>query len=151
MVDFQEQWFSKFFAPEILNNSEEENPMIQIRMNRDVFLQSFNLIDDIELEFLVSFDEDMQFGLLKVIKTRDLYIIEANVRFEVDREICCDTDYTFPETDMLINSNLKHMKNIKGIFKKDAKNEVMELVFLQEQLEFRGEINSKFGYEIKTS
>lgn len=72
-------------APEVILNGELE--ILQIRMNRDVFLQSFNLIDDVELEFMTIFSNDTDYGKLKVIKTRDLYIIEANVLFDIDKEI----------------------------------------------------------------
>ena len=85
MIDFQAPWFSKFMAPEVILNGELE--ILQIQMNRDVFLQSFNLIDDTELEFMTIFSNDADYGKLKVIKTRDLYIIEANVLFDIDKEI----------------------------------------------------------------
>ena len=148
MIDFHAPWFSKFMAPDVILNGELE--MLQIRCNRDIFLQSFNLLDDTELEFLVTFSGGADYGKLKVIKTRDLYIIEANVGFDVDKEIQCDENYNFPEDQLLINSNPKHLKNLKGIFKQKLKSEILELSFFQEQLIFKGDINKKFDYEIKT-
>ena len=61
-------------APECILQQEIE--VLQVKVGRDVFLQSFNIIDDVELEFLVNFDNTLT-GKLKVIKTRDLYIVEA--------------------------------------------------------------------------
>lgn len=130
MIDFQAPWFSKFMAPEVILNGELE--ILQIQMNRDVFLQSFNLIDDTELEFMTIFSNDADYGKLKVIKTRDLYIIEANVLFDIDKEIQCDESYNFPEDQLLLDSAAKHLKNIKGIFKKNCKQEIMELAFYEE-------------------
>jgi hypothetical protein len=107
-------------------------------------------LDDTELEFLISFSGGAEYGKLKVIKTRDLYIIEANVGFDVDKEIQCDENYNFPEDQLLINSHPKHLKNLKGIFKTKSKSEVLELSFYEETLVFKGDINKKFDYEIKT-
>lgn len=45
----------------------------------------------------MTFNGGADYGKLKVIKTRDLYIIEANVGFDVDKEIQCDENYNFPE------------------------------------------------------
>ena len=148
MIDFQAPWFSKFMAPDVILNGELE--ILQIRCNRDIFLQSFNLLDDTELEFLISFAGGADYGKLKVIKTRDLYIIEANVGFDVDKDIQCDENYNFPEDQLLINSHPKHLKNLRGIFKTKSKSEVLELSFFEESLVFKGDINKKFDYEIKT-
>ena len=150
MVDFQAPWFSKFMAPEVIINEGNDIEMLQIRLNRDIFLQSFNLLDDSELEFLVTFNSEAEFGKLKVIKTRDLYIIEANVGFDIVKEIECNDDYNFPEDQLLINSDPKHLKNVKGIFKTKAKMEVLDLSFRKNQLIFKGEQNKKFDYEINT-
>jgi hypothetical protein len=68
-------------------------------------LNSFNFIDDQEIEFLVKFDEDGSTGILKVIKTRELYIIEANVPFELSQDLICDTDFEIPEDEMLLDCN----------------------------------------------
>ena len=45
------------------------------------------MLDDNELEFMIIFNNDTEYGKIKVIKTRDLYIIEANVLFDIDKEI----------------------------------------------------------------
>jgi hypothetical protein len=49
-------------------------------MSRDVFLESFTLVEDIEVEMIF----DLQKNILKLIKTRELFVIEANVPFMVD-------------------------------------------------------------------
>ncbi len=52
---------------------------------------------------------------------------------------------------MLIEGEVKHLKNLKGIFKSKAKAEILQVSFQEETLQFKGEINNKFNYEIKTS
>mmetsp|Transcript_19931 Transcript_19931/g.18930 ORF Transcript_19931/g.18930 Transcript_19931/m.18930 type:complete len:264 (-) Transcript_19931:360-1151(-) len=148
MIDFSAPWFSKFVAPECIIKQEIE--ILQVKCSRDVFLQSFNIIDDIELEFLLHFD-GTEAGRVKVIKTRELYIVEANVPFEIEKEIACDESYEFPENQLLVDSEVKHLKNLKGIFKSKAKTEILMMNFSEEIISFKGEINNKFGYEIKTS
>mmetsp|Transcript_1833 Transcript_1833/g.3209 ORF Transcript_1833/g.3209 Transcript_1833/m.3209 type:complete len:370 (-) Transcript_1833:226-1335(-) len=151
MVDFQAPWFSKFMAPNVILNDEQGIEILQIRVNRDIFLQSFNLLDDSELEFLVSINNEAEFGKLKVIKTRDQYIIEANVGFDIEKQIQCDENYNFPEEQLLLNSNPKQLKNLRGIFKNKSKIEVLQLSFLKNQLVFKGEFNKKFDYEVKSN
>jgi len=67
-------------------------------------LNSFNFLDDLEIEFLLKFDPSGLSGHIKVIKTRELYIIEANVPFEVNEENTCDTEMEFP-LEMLVDCN----------------------------------------------
>jgi hypothetical protein len=61
-----------------------------------VFLQSFNILDDIELEFMVEI-KDQEEGSLKIMKTRDILIVEATMQFRIDQEVICDEVYIFPE------------------------------------------------------
>ena len=82
MCDFSASWFSKFVPPDVVMN-EPDLPRLQASCHRDTFLQSFNIIDDNELEFMVVIKETDE-GELKVIKTRDLVIVEAVVSFSVD-------------------------------------------------------------------
>lgn len=51
MIDFQAAWFSKFISPDPVLNQQID--VLQIVCNREVFLQSFNILDDNELEFLI--------------------------------------------------------------------------------------------------
>ena len=76
---------------------------------------------------------------------------QHSVPFEIERDIQCDENYEFPEQALLIDGEVKHLKNLKGIFKSKAKAEILKVCFSEETLLFKGEINSKFNYEIKTS
>ncbi len=49
-------------------------------MNRDIFLQSFNLVEDIEVEIIL----DQSKNIIKLIKTRELFVIEAHVPYILD-------------------------------------------------------------------
>ena len=84
MMDFEAPWFSKFVPPELVTSGELN--VLQICCERDPFLQAFNLIDDTELEFLVTFPEGSDLGILKIIKTREFSLIEAHINFEIDKE-----------------------------------------------------------------
>ena len=74
-----------------------------------------------------------------------------SVPFEIQREVACDENYEFPESQLLLDGEVKHLKNLRGIFKSKSKSEIMNLNFGEDVLSFKGEINNKFGYEIKTS
>jgi len=52
---------------------------------------------------------------------------------------------------LLLDGEVKHLKNLRGIFKSKSKTEIMNLNFGDDILSFKGEINNKLGYEIKTS
>ena len=64
-------------------------------------------------------------GDLKVIKTRDLVIVESRMVFKVDQDVTCDETYIFPPTQLLIKGRVSQFKPVKDIFKKDAKSETM--------------------------
>ena len=63
-------------------------------------------------------------GELKVIKTRDLVIVESEVSLSVDEEVTCGDTYIFPPS-LLIKGGVSQFKPVKDIFKKDAKSETM--------------------------
>ena len=69
------------------------------------------IIDDTELEIIVNF-EDGDVGQLQLIKTRQMFIVEAQVPFTVCNEIMCEESYNFPEDKLLINSESKYFKNL---------------------------------------
>lgn len=146
MCDFSASWFSKFVPPDVVM-SDETRTRLQVSCHRDTFLQSFNILDDNELEFMVVIKETDE-GELKVIKTRDLVIVESSVRFKVDEEVRCEETYIFPPAQLLISGGVRQFKPVAGIFKKDAKSETMQLDFTPEKLSFGGMIHKKFGYEI---
>ena len=54
MFDLQASFFSKFVAPECILNDEVE--VLQVKCQRELFLQGFNILDDTELEFLIVYD-----------------------------------------------------------------------------------------------
>ena len=82
--------------PEVVKNDEVE--LLQIICSRKLFMESFHLMEDNEIDFLVTFDKGgNSMGKLKVIKTRDLFIVEAHIPFEVSHEMMCEEDYNFPE------------------------------------------------------
>ena len=45
-------------------------------------------------------------GDLKVIKTRDLVIVESIMSFKVDQDVTCDETYIFPPTQLLIKGRV---------------------------------------------
>ena len=147
MIDFQAPWFSKFVLPDVIQSGELD--ILQIRCQRDVFLQSFNLIDDTELEFLIQISPGGEYGKLKVIKTRDLFIVEAHVNFEVDNEIQCDENYNFPDDQLLINSGwIDGFKALRNIFATKQMCEILNLSFFENKLQFNGQMNKRNEYEI---
>lgn len=89
---------------------------------------------------------------MKVIKTRESYVIEAKTKFEIERDIKCDENYEFPEQQLLLDTDVKNVRNIKGIFKSNARSEFLEMVFTPDLLMFKSsnkDVN-RFGYEVKT-
>jgi predicted hotdog family 3-hydroxylacyl-ACP dehydratase len=64
--------------------------------------------------------------------------------------VTCDENYEFPDSQLLLDGEVKHLKNLRGIFKSKSKTEIMNLQFGDDILAFKGEINNKLGYEIKT-
>ena len=103
MCDFQASWFSKFVPPDVV--MDDEVGRLQVSCHRDAFLQSFNILDENELEFMVIIKETDE-GELKVIKTRDLVIVESSMSFKVDEEVTCDETYIFPPSQLLIQGRV---------------------------------------------
>lgn len=64
-----------------------------------------------------------------MLKTRDLYIIEAHVLFDIDSEIQCDESYNFPDEHLLISTPARHLKPLKPLFSKNSKQEVLQMQF----------------------
>ena len=104
MCDFSASWFSKFVPPDVVMN-DEIGTRLQVSCHRDTFLQSFNILDDNELEFMVVIKEADE-GELKVIKTRDLVIVESIMAFKVDEEVRCEEAYIFPPSQLLIQGRV---------------------------------------------
>jgi len=91
-------------------------------------LESFSVHDVIDLEFLVTV-ESSEIGRIKLLKTKDIFLVEADVSFEICKEIECEEDYNFPSDSesLLIDSHPSHMKVLKDIFK--TRLEFLELTF----------------------
>jgi hypothetical protein len=67
---------------------------------------------------LIEFSNDGQGGKIKVIKTREIVIVEAHVPFEIEQEsITNDDNFEFPDDMLLINASHSHFKNVKDVFK----------------------------------
>ena len=90
--------------PDVVMN-DDMGARLQVSCHRDAFLQSFNILDDNELEFMVIIKETDE-GELKVIKTRDLVIVESSMSFKVDEEVRCDETYIFPPSQLLIQGRV---------------------------------------------
>lgn len=104
-------------------------------------------MDDSELEFMVelrSADE----GILKVLKTREMTVVESTLVFRVDQEVTCEETFVFPSEQLLIKSRLDWMAPVKHVFKQQAKAEVLTLDFSNRDLSFKGQVNKKFDYSI---
>ena len=90
MFDFEAEWFKDFRPPMIVNDPnyaciDEENPaenLIEIEMSRNSFLDSFTLTDEASVEFQLQMDDET-LGRLQLIKTRDWFLVEAHVPFEL--------------------------------------------------------------------
>ena len=126
MCDFSASWFSKFVAPDYVLRGDGDR--MQVTCHRDTFLQSFNLIDDTELEFMVEIREQDE-GVLKVMKTRDMVIVESSMVFRIDQDVICDETYIFPNDQLLIKARLDSMNQVKHIFRQNAKAETLALDF----------------------
>ena len=70
MLDLLASYFSKFIPPDCL----QQNDTLQISVDRDVLLHSLNVIDDTELDLTVKIT-DPNFGELRILKTRELFLI----------------------------------------------------------------------------
>ena len=104
--------------------------------HKDTFLQSFNVLDDKEIEFMVEIHEGEE-GVLRVIKTREIAIVEAAMMFRVDSVIVCDETYIFPD-QLLIRGRRSHFMQLKAIFRQQSRSEVLSLDFAPELLSFTG-------------
>lgn len=110
-------------------------------MDRDAFLQSFNLNEDTDCEFQLLFSADCErsrSGRLQIIKTREYFVIESYVPFTVSYpdKIEMSTAYGFPETGLLCGAGSDSMGKLKHVFGK-AKNEIITLEFSPHDLKIR--------------
>ena len=52
-------------------------------------------MDDSELEFMVELRSSDE-GILKVLKTREMTVVESTLVFRVDQEVTCEETFVFP-------------------------------------------------------
>jgi hypothetical protein len=98
------------------------------------------------MEIIIDFER----RVIKLLKTRDLFIIEAHVPFDIDEESTCAEDFDCDTDSMLVKSHPKHFKNLKDIFKLKSKSEIIEMTYLEDQLLFKGDINKNKDYTIQS-
>ena len=130
MLDLLASFFSKFIPPDCL----QQNDTLQITVDRDVLLHSLNVIDDTELDFTVQIT-DPQFGVLKILKTRELFLIQASCPFSIDQTVTQKDSYVFPDSQLLLKTQPKNLKTIKSLF---SQKDCMTLKFQPELLTIQG-------------
>jgi hypothetical protein len=130
MLDLLASYFSKFIPPDCL----QQNDTLQISVDRDVLLHSLNVIDDTELDLTVKIT-DPNFGELRILKTRELFLIQASCPFSVAETVTNKDSYVFPDSQLLLKTQSKNLKTIKSLFNQ---KDCMSLKFQPELLTFSG-------------
>lgn len=99
---------------------------------------------------MLEFSDDGQSGKIKVIKTRDILIVEAHVHFDIENEISNDDVFEFPDDTLLINAPNQHFKNVKDVFKKKPRQEILKLQFMEDELKFEGDIDRNHKFSVRS-
>jgi len=81
MMDFSASYFSKFIAPDCLKASSSE--MLQVQFDKDKLLSCLNTIEDSELDIALQITGQHN-GLLKILKTREWFLVESKCPFSID-------------------------------------------------------------------
>jgi hypothetical protein len=92
---------------------------------------------------------DLQGGKMKLIKTRDLFVIDAHVSFNIEDDIVCAENFEFEEDNLLVKSHPRHFNVLKDIFKIKCKSEILEMTFLDSELLIKGDINKLKDYTLR--
>jgi hypothetical protein len=143
MFDFEAAWFKRFSPPDFVNDEkyamlDDESPtenLIEMRFSRNEFLESFTLNDETEVEFqmkLLGTDaEGTKLGRLQLIKTREWFLVEAHIPFELTApgNIKFAEIYTFPNRGLLCSLAKDNIKGLKSVFSTKTKQEVLKLDF----------------------
>ena len=143
MFDFEAAWFKRFSPPEYVNDEkyamlDDENAaenLIEMRFSRNDFLESFTLNDETEVEFQMKLlgkdSEGTNLGRLQLIKTREWFLVEAHVSFELTApaNIKNAEIYNFPNSGLLCSLPKDHIKGLRSVFSTKAKQEVLKLDF----------------------
>lgn len=146
-ADFEATWFSKFMAPDVVIDGKLDT--LQVKIQRNKFLESFSTSDVVEIEFIVLADQEK----MKVMKTVDaVFQTEADVDFQVIKEIEHDEDYNFPEEpgSLLVDTHASRMKTLRYMFKK-ARQEFLNMTFIKDHsLDITGDFTDR-NYNIKAN
>lgn len=143
MLDLMAGFFSKFIPPDCIDKGNIK--ILQISIDRDNLLHSLNILDDLELDFSVHL-EQTNYGTLKILKTRELSLIQASCPFAIDHHVDREDVYVFPDNQLLIKTDpKKHLKTIKSIY---SAKDVMQLKFSPEQLTFQNTLDDQCAFEI---
>lgn len=70
MLDFAASFFSKFIAPECI----QQSGMIQVQFDKDKLINALNTIEDTELDIGLLI-HGQQKGTFKIIKTREWFLV----------------------------------------------------------------------------
>ena len=113
-------------------------------MERTIFIQSFTTCDVNEVEFTINMSDVMpDTGILKVIKTKEQTIVEANVPFEIikqNEEDKYDFSDDFCPNGILIDAPQFQMRGLTGVFKKNPNMQMLDLHFTPEGLKMTGDL-----------
>ncbi len=72
--------------------------------------------------------------MLKVLKTRDQYLVQCSIPLTIDSNLICEEEYIFPDDQLLLKCELGHLKTLKSMFSKQV---LVEMKFLKEKLQFK--------------
>lgn len=70
MMDFTASYFSKFIAPECI----QQSGMLQVQFDKEKLLNGLNTIEDTELDISVHI-KGQHNGTLKILKTREWFLV----------------------------------------------------------------------------
>lgn len=90
-MDFTASYFSKFIAPDCIKASG----MLQVQFDREKLLNCLNTLEDTELDIALLITGQFN-GVLKIIKTREWFLVETKCPFSIDENITSEEDYVFP-------------------------------------------------------
>lgn len=139
-IYLNEKWFSRFKCPNPYHEYEpDENYKIhfQVKLDRDIFKQSMNLNDDKDIEVIINQEIRNNQGSLKIIKSKEQFLVEAKVPFEIDwdqetnfwKHDIISSFFNFEDDNLLLKSDYANILNVKKVFYQTHKNDMMHLEF----------------------
>ena len=112
------------------------------------------LQDDKEIEFLLTISNE-ESGTMQILKTRDSYTVETQLTFELmnlssnELEIF-QMEYNFDPELLLINSQSKHFKSVKNVFKSKLKLDTISMLFKRSELLLTGKLSQQICLQIQS-